>query len=69
MMWHLNHFSNSWEWVTSELTVEEWCGDSAEVRNEDLENSVSVKIGKIKFTIPMALQSKVFKLIICTTDF
>ena len=52
MNWQLNLLSDIWEkWITSELTVEEWCGDSVKARSFDLENIVSVKINKIKLTI------------------
>ena len=52
MKWQLNLLSNSWEWwVTSELTVEEWCDDSAKVRRLDLEDLVLVKNDKIMLTI------------------
>ena len=34
MRWQLSLLSNNWEqWVTSELTVEKWCGDSAKARS------------------------------------
>ena len=52
MSWQLNLLSNSWEWwVTSKLTGEEWCGDSAKARRWDLKIFVSVERNKIKLTI------------------
>ena len=46
-------------WVTSKLTVEEWCGDSTKVRRWDLKILVSVKINDIKLKIPSSFQTKV----------
>ena len=49
MRWQLNQFINSWEWwVTSELSVEEWYGDSAKARRLDLEDLLLVENGKMK---------------------
>ena len=36
MKWQLIELSGSWEqWVTSELTVEEWCGESAKPEDQN----------------------------------
>ena len=52
MICKMNMLSNSWEWqITSKVAVEEWFGDSAEVRRFDLEILVLVEIDKIKLTI------------------
>ena len=45
--WQLNVLSNSQElWVTSLLTVEEWCVESAKWRRLDLEDLVLVRSDK-----------------------
>ena len=51
MSWQLN-LSNSLKWwVTSELMVDEWCGDLTKVRRFDLKILVLVEIDKIKLNI------------------
>ena len=61
MKWQLKELSDSWEqWVTSELTVEEWCGESATVRRSKSWKNGIVTNGKLKLTISKCTSVKVF---------